>query len=966
MRTLPRSLPALRPFCWAALLAATFLGSWALGVGEPAGPPVVATLKGHTETVYAVGFTPDGQHVLTGSFDHTLKMWETLNGKEVKTFGGPNGHQNLVLCLAVSPDGQLLASGGADNQVKLWDVPSSHPLRDFPHAEAVNGVSLSQDGTKLAGAGKDGIVTVWDTKTGKELLALKGHSGPVNGVAFGGQFLASAGSDRTIRFWNAATGALLGTLGAHAAGVTAVAFNPGNGNAVYSVGEDGLLKFWQLPVQPDRPLAKHEGGANAVVLSADGGQVLTAGADKVVRIAPFGNPQQAKALPSAGAAVLAVAAGPGGLVAGGTADNRVVIWQVNSGKIIAQKKAHDGPVSAVAFHPQGTQLLTGGGDGQLELWKMPPGPPPASDIGKVAAWDAHAGGVTSVAFAAQGTRALSGGKDKTVKLWDLATHKPVQTFGPLADPVAAVAFSRDFTQVGAAAGKSVRVWNAADGKDVLTLTHPADVTSLSFNADKSRIVTGCADNLARVWDVATGKELQSFAHGGPVQAVAYHPGNQGVVAVAADGTGAVHPVSAVRVVAASSSPLRTLAVAPSGASVLTGGDDKAVKMWNAGSGVSERTFEGAGGPVTAIAVARNNVLLALGGADKSARVYTLADAKPVTSLPAAGPVRGLAFSPSSQLLAAACEGGALVTWDAVYNPGQPPPPDFGKPAQSFADTATATDVVFAPDNATIYSGSAGKAARAWKVAATAPGKNFGHPNLVDSVAFNPAGTQLATGCHDGVLRIWDVAKGNTLKQINAHTKPPTPAPIYSVVWSADGKQILTGSLDQSIKLWDAAAGTMVREFKAYSPKDFEKGHRDGVFAVAFSPDGKFIASGSSDRTIKLWGLADGQVARSFVNPNLKPDAGVPVAHPGWVYGLRFTADGKYLISAGPAPQNHGFVAVWQVADGKMLYGEDLPLGPFHSLALSPDGKLLAVACGPQDRQATEVSSYVLKVPDVVK
>jgi WD40 repeat protein len=370
-----------------------------------------------------------------------------------------------------------------------------------------------------------------------------------------------------------------------------------------------------------------------------------------------------------------------------------------------------------------------------------------------------------------------------------------------------------------------------------------------------------------------------------------------------------------------------------------------------------------------VAVSKNNVFVAVGGADKSVRLYTLADAKAAGTFPAPAAVHGLAFSPNNQSLAAACEDGAALSWNVVFNPGQPTPPDFGKPLQSFAHGAAATEVAFAPDNITLYTGSLDKTARVWKFAADAPTKNLGHPNMVDAVAWSPDGKQLATGCHDGIVRIWDVAKGTVMKQTAAHQTPapnPMPAAVYSVAWSPDGKQVVSASYDQSLKLWDAAAGTLVREFKPYKVKDFEKGHREGVFSVAFSPDGKTIASGSSDRTIKIWNVADGAVLRDCVNPNLKPGPEGPVAHPGWVYSLRFTADGKYLLSAGPAPQNHGFLAAWQAADGKMIYGEELPLGPFHSLALAPNGKLLAVASGGQGRMAQEVNSYILKMPDVIK
>ena len=160
-------------------------------------------------------------------------------------------------------------------------------------------------------------------------------------------------------------------------------------------------------------------------------------------------------------------------------------------------------------------------------------------------------------------------------------------------------------------------------------------------------------------------------------------------------------------------------------------------------------------------------------------------------------------------------------------------------------------------------------------------------------------------------------------------------------------------------MWDAASGNLVKEFKGYKEKEFDKGHREGVFTAAFSPDGKSIVSGSSDRSIKVWNVADGSVVRELVNPNLKP-VGWPIAHPGWVYSLRFLPDGR-LVSVGGAPRNHGFLATWDVKQGKMLTAEELPLGAFYSVAVSPDGQFLAVGAA-GGLSAKEVSSYILKTP----
>src|SRR5262245_37654157 len=80
--------------------------------GRPA--RVSAVLKGHTEAIYSIAYTPDGKYVVTGSFDKTLKIWDAVNGKEVKTIaGGVAGHQNLVLTVSVSPDSANIASGSS-------------------------------------------------------------------------------------------------------------------------------------------------------------------------------------------------------------------------------------------------------------------------------------------------------------------------------------------------------------------------------------------------------------------------------------------------------------------------------------------------------------------------------------------------------------------------------------------------------------------------------------------------------------------------------------------------------------------------------------------------------------------------------------------------------------------------------------------------------------------------------------
>jgi hypothetical protein len=111
-------------------------------------------------------------------------------------------------------------------------------------------------------------------------------------------------------------------------------------------------------------------------------------------------------------------------------------------------------------------------------------------------------------------------------------------------------------------------------------------------------------------------------------------------------------------------------------------------------------------------------------------------------------------------------------------------------------------------------------------------------------------------------------------------------------------------------------------------------------------------------------VAAGTVIRDFANPDLKavlPSEPAP-SHPNWVHTVRFTADDKFLISVGPAPRYQGYLAVWNVADGKRLAGGIHDFGPIHGLAISSDGMKLILGCAPKSRTAADAEAVILKTP----
>src|SRR4028118_2015710 len=140
------------------------------------------TLGGHTKLVNGVSFSPNGKLLATGSFDNTVKLWDTSTGKEIKTL---TGHTNSVNAVSFSPNGKLLATGSSDNTVKLWDTSTGKEIKTLTgHTNLVWAVSFSPNGKLLATGSSDNTVKLWDTTTDKEIKTLTGHTNTVRAVSF--------------------------------------------------------------------------------------------------------------------------------------------------------------------------------------------------------------------------------------------------------------------------------------------------------------------------------------------------------------------------------------------------------------------------------------------------------------------------------------------------------------------------------------------------------------------------------------------------------------------------------------------------------------------------------------------------------------------------------------------------------------------------------------------------------------
>ena len=305
----------------------------------------------HNGPVEGAAAASDGTWIATGSWDGTVRVWDTAFGQQHPTDATlrddtslRNGVEDWVLGLATAPDGTWIATCGYDHAVRIWDTITGQQRAVLEgHWTPVNAVAIAPDGTWIATGSEDCMVWIWDTATRRQRAVLEGHAGAVKAVAIApdGTWIASGSeqrgiADTTMRIWDAATGQQRVVLEGHSRTVTAVAIGP-DSTWLASTSQDTTVRIWDAATGQQRAVLEgHERAVNAVAIAADGTWIVTGSDDETVRIWDTNTWRQRAILHSHTAEVMAVAITPDGAwLASAGKDGAICIWEESSAEFRA-------------------------------------------------------------------------------------------------------------------------------------------------------------------------------------------------------------------------------------------------------------------------------------------------------------------------------------------------------------------------------------------------------------------------------------------------------------------------------------------------------------------------------------------------------------------------------------------------------------------------------------------------------
>ncbi len=648
------------------------------------------------------GFLPDESIAVDDQ--HDIRAWSASAGRGAPLLPKAKPDERAV---ALSPGGRFMLTASPKGSARLWDTVQHRAISPLlNHGCPVIMAGISEDGSRVCTVCRDKTVHSWDPKRGTPILLNTGVSDTMNAmdISRDGRYIAFAFSRQWIsgalQVWDAATGRPYGDPYITSnAGINSVRFSP-DGKRVAVAPDKSRTVLLRAGSSPPEFVAIADIAVNKAVFSPNGQRVATID------------------------------------------QKDAQIWDSATGRQIIQMRGHRGPLTAVAFSPDGRRLACGDTDGAVRIWDAETGEAVSPFLKySTIVWD--------IAFSASGRYLKAAYGDNATRLWDLAgMTSTARELLPQGGGLP-FRFSPDGRRIMSDSSQTqVKVWDAATGRAALpSLNLRAPVHDAGFSPDGRRIVTVSDHRRIQLWDARTGKPIgPPLNTDEPVLQALFRPDGKSIVTTSSGAIQVWDLIGHRRI----GRPLRlrtalvNASLSPNGQYI--GGQDEKTRV--------PQVWDLAAGEQIVLPVSRPSFLsfgrdsdrvLTLADLD-NAQVFDLRTRKVVVRTPRHSFwLTDGAFSPDGRCIATACLGGYAQIWDAATSKPVSPP---------LRHRASVWFLRFSPDGRLLATLGGDDTCRLWEAATGAPVATIQGISPWRALEFSPDGRRLVAG-----NRLFDLPDG---------------------------------------------------------------------------------------------------------------------------------------------------------------------------------------------------------------
>lgn len=481
--------------------------------------------------------------------------------------------------------------------------------------------------------------------------------------------------------------------------------------------------------------------------------------------------------------------------------------------------------------------------------------------------------------------------------------------------------------------------------------HRAAVRAVAYSPDGKFLATGSRDNSIKLWQVSTGREIRTFlGHLNPVNTVIFDPTGQWLASGSSDNSILIWEVATGKIktkITGHDRRVSSLDFNADGTLLASGGWDRLAYIWNTASG--EKLGEYKGNPATGIGVgvqvifSKDGKKLITGNDDGRIIIYDIASKTPEDTLRNISPSSCggcpsfIQLSENGSELLAASRRGPVTLWSLRSGKIIK---EYGVEGEEYNAVGMKGNTVFVSDEDTV---------KIWDTAGKLVKKILVPDTEINSATVSPDGEYIAAATNDKITRIWNAqtgAPGKTLKGFlnetvdNGLGLDPESYRQYNISRYVSYRETIKISPDEKyvvkavgsvVQLWDLTKGRVIRSFE---------GHESGVICFEFSNEGKYLFTGSGDKTIKMWEVATGKEIKTFKG------------HRALIFELALSQNGKYLVSG----SWDATARLWDIDSGEEIKVYRMDQNSPYSLSFAQNDLYLVVGGLSKDLKLVEIDT----------